>query len=178
MTGRLLEVQGLSKRFGGVAAVNAVDLTVDEREIVGLIGPNGAGKTTLFGMVTGFLKPTAGTVHFRGADISSLAPHRRAMLGIVCTFQKTAIFRDVTVLEAVRMGQHRRTSASVLDALVGTSRHRREEEANSRARRRAVGFCRARPSRRPDCRRPFLRAAAACGTCDRARGGTRSAAAG
>lgn len=125
----LLEVEGLTKRFGGVVAVNQVDLAVESSEIVGLIGPNGAGKTTLFNMVTGFLKRTAGTVRFRGDDISALAPHRRAMRGIVCTFQKTAIFNGVTVFQAVRMGQHRRTSAGVFDALLGTARHRQEEEA-------------------------------------------------
>ncbi len=123
----LLQVQGLTKRFDGVTAVNAVDLEVKQGEIVGLIGPNGAGKTTLFSLVTGFLRPTAGMVRFRGADITRMPPHRRGLLGIVCTFQKTAVFPDVTVEQAVRMGQHRKTSAGVVDALFGTARHRREE---------------------------------------------------
>lgn len=124
----LLQVRGLTKRFGGVTAVNAVDLDVGEGEIVGLIGPNGAGKTTLFNMVTGFLKPTAGTVAFQGADITEMPPHRRGLIGIVCTFQKTALFSDVTVLQAVRMGQHRVTHSSFVDALLRTARHRRDEE--------------------------------------------------
>jgi branched-chain amino acid transport system ATP-binding protein len=125
----LLQVQGLTKRFDGVTAVNSVNLEVKQGEIVALIGPNGAGKTTLFGMVTGFLKPSAGKVYFRGADITRMPPYRRGLLGIVCTFQKTAIFPDVTVLQAVRMGQHRKTSAGVVDALIGSARHQREESA-------------------------------------------------
>jgi branched-chain amino acid transport system ATP-binding protein len=124
----LLQVRGLTKRFGGVTAVNAVDLDVGPGEIVGLIGPNGAGKTTLFNMVTGFLKPTAGTVAFQGSDIIEMLPHRRGLLGIVCTFQKTAVFSDVTVLQAVRMGQHRVTHSGFVDALLRTARHLRDEE--------------------------------------------------
>ncbi len=123
----LLEVQGLTKRFGGVIAVNGVDLEVKQGEIVGLIGPNGAGKTTLFSMVTGFLKPTTGRVYFHGVDITRMPPHRRGLQGIICTFQKTALFPDVTVAQAVRMGQHRKTSAGVVDALLGTAQHWREE---------------------------------------------------
>jgi branched-chain amino acid transport system ATP-binding protein len=126
-SGPLLRVCGLTRRFGGVVAVNEVDLHVDPGEVVGLIGPNGAGKTTLFNMVTGFLRPTAGTVHFRGIDITSTPPHRRALLGIVCTFQKTAVFPNVTVAQAVRIGQHRVTRSNAFDALFGTQRHRREE---------------------------------------------------
>jgi len=136
-TADLLQVKGLTKRFGGVTAVNAVNLEVKQGEIVGLIGPNGAGKTTLFGLVTGFVKPSAGKVYFRGADITHMPPHRRGMLGIVCTFQKTALFPDVTVEQAVRMGQHRKTSAGALDALLGTPRHQREEDA-TRVRAAAV----------------------------------------
>jgi branched-chain amino acid transport system ATP-binding protein len=123
----LLEVHGLTKRFGGIVAVNAVDMEVRKHEIMGLIGPNGAGKSTLFGMVTGFLKPTLGSVHFQGRDITRLRTSQRGELGIICTFQKTALFSNVTVFEAMRIGQHRRTSAGVWDAIVGTARHRREE---------------------------------------------------
>jgi branched-chain amino acid transport system ATP-binding protein len=125
----LLQVKGLTKRFGGVTAVGSVNLEVKRGEIVALIGPNGAGKTTLFGMVAGLLKPSAGKVYFRGADITRMPPHRRGLLGIVCTFQKTAIFTDVTVLQAVRMGQHRKTSSGVIDALIGSAQHQREEIA-------------------------------------------------
>jgi branched-chain amino acid transport system ATP-binding protein len=131
-TVQLLRVSGLTRRFGGVVAVNAVDLHVNAGEIVGLIGPNGAGKTTLFNMVTGFLKPSAGKVYFRGADVTATAPYRRGLLGIVCTFQKTAVFPNVTVAQAVRIGQHRVTRSNVLDALMGTQRHRREETATTR----------------------------------------------
>jgi branched-chain amino acid transport system ATP-binding protein len=130
----LLEVRGISKRFGGVLAVNAIDLTVREGEIVALIGPNGAGKTTLFNIVTGFLKQTQGEVFFRNQNVTAMAPHRRGKLGIVCTFQKTAIFAGVTVLQAIRMGQHRKMRATIFDAIIGSNLHWREEqEATDRA---------------------------------------------
>jgi branched-chain amino acid transport system ATP-binding protein len=132
--GPLLDVRTLTRRFRGVVAVNQVDLTVDRDEIVGLIGPNGAGKTTLFNVVTGFLPPTSGRVHFAGQDVTGLAPHRLAQRGLVRTFQKTAIFRGSTVLEAVRIGRHRTTRAGILDAVLGSPVHRREEaETTQRA---------------------------------------------
>jgi branched-chain amino acid transport system ATP-binding protein len=129
MTGdsELLKVEGLTKAFGGVVAVNSVDLAVKSNEIVGLIGPNGAGKTTLFNMVTGFVKPSAGSIRFQGIDITTMPPYRRGLLGIVCTFQKTAVFPDTTVWQSIRMGQHRVTSSGPLDALFGRRRHHEDE---------------------------------------------------
>ena len=88
----LLQVQRLTKRFDGVTAVNAVDLDVKQSEIVGLIGPNGAGKTTLFGMVTGFLKPTAGKVYFRGVDITRSPPTGAVCSGSFVRFRKPQCF--------------------------------------------------------------------------------------
>ena len=82
----LLETRNLTKRFDGLAAVNGVDLTVGEGEIVGLIGPNGAGKTTCFNLLSGFLRPTAGTISFDGQDITGLRSHRIVRLGLVRTF--------------------------------------------------------------------------------------------
>ena len=123
----LLEVAKLRRVFGGIIAVNDIDLHVATREIVALIGPNGAGKTTLFKMITGFLKPSSGRVLLDGTDVTRLAPHRRAQLGVVCTFQRTAIFGGISVLEAVRIGQHRRGTSGVFDALVRSRRHRGEE---------------------------------------------------
>jgi branched-chain amino acid transport system ATP-binding protein len=84
----LLRVEGLTRRFGGVVAVNAVDLHVNSGEVVGLIGPNGAGKTTLFNMVTGFLKPSAGKVHFSGIDITGLPPIVVACSALFVLFKK------------------------------------------------------------------------------------------
>ena len=102
----LLETRGLSKYFGGLAAVNGVDLTVDEGEIVGLIGPNGAGKTTCFNLLSGFLPPTAGTITFDGKDITGLRSHRIVGLGLVRTFQLTTLFQEMTALENVLLGLH------------------------------------------------------------------------
>lgn len=124
----LLRAVRLRREFGGIVAVNDVDIHVEPKEIVALIGPNGAGKTTLFKMITGFLAPTSGTVSLDGEDVTALPPHRRAQRGVVCTFQRTAIFGGVSVLESVRMGQHRVTTSGLADALLGTSRHRREAQ--------------------------------------------------
>jgi branched-chain amino acid transport system ATP-binding protein len=102
----LLEAQGLTKYFGGLAAVNRVDLTVEEGEIVGLIGPNGAGKTTCFNLLSGFLPPTAGTITFVGESLAGLKPHHIVARGLVRTFQHTTLFQDMTVLQNVLMGLH------------------------------------------------------------------------
>jgi branched-chain amino acid transport system ATP-binding protein len=102
----LLEAQNLTKYFGGLAAVNRVDLTVEEGEIVGLIGPNGAGKTTCFNLLSGFLPPTAGTITFAGESLTGLKPHHIVARGLVRTFQHTTLFQDMTVLQNVLMGLH------------------------------------------------------------------------
>ena len=102
----LLETRDLSKHFGGLAAVNRVDLRVEEGEIVGLIGPNGAGKTTCFNLLSGFLPPTSGTIWFAGENITGLRSHRIVARGLVRTFQLTTLFQEMTVLENVLMGLH------------------------------------------------------------------------
>jgi len=102
----LLEAKNLTKHFGGLAAVNRVDLAVEEGEIVGLIGPNGAGKTTYFNLLSGFLPPTAGTITFDGENITGLKPHHIVARGLVRTFQLTTLFQDMTVLQNVLMGLH------------------------------------------------------------------------
>jgi branched-chain amino acid transport system ATP-binding protein len=102
----LLEARNLTRYFGGLAAVNHVGLSVDEGEIVGLIGPNGAGKTTCFNLLSGFLRPTAGTIAFGGEDITRLRSHEVARRGLVRTFQLTTLFQDMTALENVLMGMH------------------------------------------------------------------------
>ena len=95
----LLELTGVTKRFGGLTAVDNVDLTVNAGEVVGLIGPNGAGKTTLFAMIAGYHKPTKGKILFQGKDITGLEPHRIAHMGMNRTFQVVKPFGDMTVLE-------------------------------------------------------------------------------
>jgi branched-chain amino acid transport system ATP-binding protein len=97
----LLEVNNLTKRFGGLTAVNNVSFNINEGEIVGIIGPNGAGKTTLFNLISGFLKPTSGTVKFKDENITGLAPHKIVNKGIARTFQVVRPFRHLPVIANV-----------------------------------------------------------------------------
>jgi branched-chain amino acid transport system ATP-binding protein len=96
-----LEISGLRKTFGGVVALDGVDLSIDPDEILGIVGPNGSGKTTLFNVVTGALKPTAGSVHWRGEDISGLPAHTIARKGLVRTFQQAMSFPALSVRENI-----------------------------------------------------------------------------
>jgi branched-chain amino acid transport system ATP-binding protein len=96
-----LEISGLRKTFGGVVALDGVDLSIDPDEILGIVGPNGSGKTTLFNVVTGALKPTAGSVHWRGEDISGLPAHKIARKGLVRTFQQAMSFPALSVRENI-----------------------------------------------------------------------------
>jgi branched-chain amino acid transport system ATP-binding protein len=117
----LLEAQNLTKYFGGLAAVNRVDLAVQEGEIVGLIGPNGAGKTTCFNLLSGFLPPTAGTITFADGSLTGLKPHHIVARGLVRTFQHTTLFQDMTVLQNVLMGLHLHSRKGIAPVLF--SRH-------------------------------------------------------
>ena len=107
----LLQVSGVTRRFGGVIAVNNASLRVPEGAIVGLIGPNGAGKTTLFGIISGFVTPSAGSVSWDGADITGLPPHRRAQAGIARTFQIVQPFAGLSVVENIAVGAYLRHPA-------------------------------------------------------------------
>ncbi|MFC2039400.1 ABC transporter ATP-binding protein [Chloroflexota bacterium] len=113
----LLELRELTKHFGGLAAVSEIDMDVSEGEIRGLIGPNGAGKSTLFGVVSGFYKPTRGTVFFDGQDITRLRPDVIAGKGLVRTFQSTVLFQMFTVMENVLAGVHLHSNVGVLGAI-------------------------------------------------------------
>jgi branched-chain amino acid transport system ATP-binding protein len=108
-----LEVQELTKRFGGLLANDRIDLTVNEGEIVGLIGPNGAGKTTLFNCIAGFYPPSEGTVRFKGEDITGFSANEVCLLGIARTFQIVRIFKDMTVLDNIMVGAFNRTNLTV-----------------------------------------------------------------
>ncbi|MEQ8650902.1 MAG: ABC transporter ATP-binding protein [Kiloniellales bacterium] len=110
----LLQLVGLSKSFGKLDAVKEISVTLSAGEIRGLIGPNGSGKTTLFNLISGFLKPTAGQILWRGEEIAGLAPHRIARLGIVRTFQLTSVYGDLTVMENLLMSSHLGNRSGVL----------------------------------------------------------------
>ena len=107
----LLDVTGLSRRFGGLHAVSDVSFAVEEGSIKSVIGPNGAGKTTLFNLISGFLRPDGGEIVFRGRQIAGMAPHRVARLRMARTFQHIQLFPHMSVLENVMMGRHTHTNA-------------------------------------------------------------------
>ena len=108
----LLNLEGLTKRFGGLTAVDDVSLALEENEILGLIGPNGAGKTTVFNMISGTYLPTKGRITFKGEDITDLPPHKIAALGIARTFQITKPFARLSVVDNVKVGSFLHTKGS------------------------------------------------------------------
>jgi branched-chain amino acid transport system ATP-binding protein len=128
----LLETRGLSKHFGGLAAVNRLDLTVETGEIVGLIGPNGAGKTTCFNLLSGFLQPTSGSVIFANEDITGHRPHQIVTRGLVRTFQLTTLFNELTVLENVLLGLHLHSRIGVRQVLLSRQIYPSDEVAQGR----------------------------------------------
>lgn len=120
-----LEVKGLTKKFGGLLAVNQLDLTVNKGEIVGLIGPNGAGKTTTFNLITSVLQPTKGRVIFNGEDITYDKPHVIARKGIAVTFQLNPLFGDFDVLQNVSTAFHVPDTSNLVDMYFNTRKYRR-----------------------------------------------------
>ena len=123
----LLDLQAVTMRFGGLVAVNAVSLTIDQGNLYGLIGPNGAGKTTLFNVITGVYEPTDGKVLLQGRNIAGRRPCDINGLGIARTFQNIRLFQNMTVLENVKVAFDRKQHAGVFDGMVHTKRHREEE---------------------------------------------------
>jgi branched-chain amino acid transport system ATP-binding protein len=136
----ILEVSGVTKRFGGLVAVNNVSFGVNEREILSVIGPNGAGKSTLFKLIASFLRTSAGEVRFRGERISNLSPHIVARRGVVRTFQETTIFRSMSVRENVIIAHHLRSSASLLGYFLGTAAARRDQNEFGREADEIIDF--------------------------------------
>ena len=120
----MLEISRLTRRFGGLLAVNDVSFSVRAGEVVSVVGPNGAGKTTLFNLITGVLKPDGGRVALDGKDITGAAPHRLAAMGIARTFQNIRLFKHLNALANVMIGQVAGARSGVLDALAYTSRDR------------------------------------------------------
>jgi ABC-type branched-subunit amino acid transport system ATPase component len=137
----LLELRDVSKSFGGLRVIDALDLAVEEREIVSVIGPNGAGKTTLFNLITGLYRPDTGAILVDGQDVVGMRPHKIANLGIARTFQTLRLFLNMTVLENVMAAQYGRTKVGVLRSMVRTPGARREErEIRERAQEKLSFF--------------------------------------
>jgi branched-chain amino acid transport system ATP-binding protein len=134
----LLNVQNVTKRFGGLDALREVTFAVNRAQIKALIGPNGAGKTTLFNIVSGSYRPTEGTVLLDGADISHKAPHRICRMGVGRTFQHSLVFDDMSVVENVAAGRYSRTKAGLLSGALTLPRHRREEAETFKAAHEAL----------------------------------------
>ena len=122
-----LILENVSKRFGGLLAVNSLNLKVPKGKILSLIGPNGAGKTTVFNMITGVYPPTEGKISYNGGKLNNLRSNRIISQGIARTFQNIRLFKSMTVLENVQVGMHCRTNSGPVRALLKT-RHEKQEE--------------------------------------------------
>src|SRR5690606_29510380 len=120
----VLETRALSIRFGGLVAVDSVDLSLAKSEILCIIGPNGAGKSTLFNLISGIYRPTQGQVLLDGDSITGWPAHRIAAAGIARTFQSSRLFNELTLVDNVVIGMHARTRSGVLDALLLPGRAR------------------------------------------------------
>ncbi|HHY46615.1 MAG TPA: ABC transporter ATP-binding protein [Firmicutes bacterium] len=124
----LLKTQSLSISFGGVHAVDKVDMEVEKGQVFAIIGPNGAGKTTFFNLVSGYYFPTGGTVTFKGEDITRLKAYERTRRGIGRTFQNIMLFRELSVLDNAMVGLHSRLKSNLIGAFLRTRATREEEE--------------------------------------------------
>ena len=125
----LLDVQDLSMRFGGLVAVDGVALQLLPQEIFAIIGPNGAGKTTVFNCISGFYKPSSGSINLQGARLDGLGSHQVARKGVVRTFQNVRLFNSMTALENLLVAQHQHNKVSVLAGLFNTASYRKQEQA-------------------------------------------------
>jgi len=123
----LLSIDGVTLAFGGVKALSGVSFDVAPGSITAVIGPNGAGKTSLFNTISGFYRPTSGSVRYQGQDITRLPAPKRARMGLGRSFQNIALFRGMTVLDNIKLGRHAHLKTNVLDALLYVGRARREE---------------------------------------------------
>lgn len=123
----ILEATGLIMRFGGLLAVNNVNIKLNEKQIVSIIGPNGAGKTTVFNCLTGFYKPTEGVIRFGDDEIQGLPGFKIARKGVVRTFQHVRLFKEMTVLENLMVGQHNHLNTGFLSGLFKTPGYRKSE---------------------------------------------------
>ena len=125
----ILQMKGLTKAFGGVVAVNELDLDIREGELTAIIGPNGAGKTTLFNLIAGVFPPTRGQIVFGGQDLVGTSDYQRARMGIARTFQDVRLFGHMSVLDNVMVGLHTHSKYGMLSAALRLPRRRREEQS-------------------------------------------------
>lgn len=125
--GEILRAENVCKYFGGVKAVDGVSMSVNEGEIVSIIGPNGAGKTTFFNICSGYGKATKGKVYFNGEDITAMKPETISVRGMARTFQKTQLFKYMSVFENIKVGCHKDTATGMWDAILHTGRYRKDE---------------------------------------------------
>ena len=131
----LLRTREVNKQFGGLSAVTALNMEVNEGEIVGLIGPNGAGKTTSFNLITGVYTPTNGRIEFAGHDITGMKPHAITRLGVARTFQNIRLFKEMSVLDNVLVAQHMRMGTNLVEATLRLPSYlRKEKHVHDRAR--------------------------------------------
>ncbi|ARN19239.1 ABC transporter ATP-binding protein [Piscinibacter gummiphilus] len=136
----MLKIENLSKRFGGLAAVNEVSTSIEKGKINAIIGPNGAGKTTFFNLISGVHKPTSGRITLDGVDVTHLRTDEVAKLGVSRTFQTTALFDNASVLDNLIVGHRLRTKSGLWDVLVGSSRLKNEEKVCREKARDALDF--------------------------------------
>jgi branched-chain amino acid transport system ATP-binding protein len=136
----MLTIRSLSKRFGGLAAVNEVSTTIERGKINAIIGPNGAGKTTFFNLISGMQRPTSGSILLEGRDITDLRTDQVAKLGVARTFQSTALFDKASVLDNLIVGHRLRTRSGLWDVLVQSRRLKQEEQTCREKARAALDF--------------------------------------
>jgi branched-chain amino acid transport system ATP-binding protein len=124
----LLQIQNMTKTFGGLCAVSDFNISLEGNELMALIGPNGAGKTTVFNLVSGFYSPTEGSLIFKGKSLAGLKPHQVTSLGIARTFQNIRLWHDMTVLENIQISQHYNLGYNLVDAFLRSRRYMANEK--------------------------------------------------
>jgi branched-chain amino acid transport system ATP-binding protein len=140
ISGPVLQCQSVERRFGGIVALNGIDMQIERGEIFGLVGPNGCGKTTLINAITGFYPPQRGRILLNGRDITGLAPHYIATLGVARTFQNLALFNGMSVLDNILLGRHIHMKPSVARTALYWWLARRDETANRAAVEEVIEF--------------------------------------
>jgi len=125
----LLEIKGITKRFGGLVALKDLNLNIEEGEIRGIIGPNGAGKTTLFNVISGVYKPNIGHIYYNKIKIDGLTPSRIAKMGLIRTFQRTALYHDFTVFRNILVSRHLHIKENIFSVFIGAAK--RTEDINT-----------------------------------------------